>query len=194
MFVIIIIILIKTCGIYAIIIAGSGLTYNHLPDMTASYCCLWLTLAGQFYVVVKVKACYHATLLLAEVPGMTRHNVYEIVLGNNYNTHSEIRLGVNGTAMAEANTDNLLDCKEYRAFWVSWGNHLISVGQGAVPGQNRFMFWQDLDPFPFPITSLSVGAFDVGAATWQFDIFTGNAHIVSITYLSLKTRTCIIVL
>ncbi len=64
---------------------------------------MWLTTVGQFFMVFKVQACHDASILLSELPGVTTGNAYEIVIGKDHTTN-EIRLGVNGTVVAEDNT------------------------------------------------------------------------------------------
>ena len=48
-------------------------------------------------------------------------HLIEIVLGGWENTKSVIRHGkMNGVALTEASTTDLLHCGEYRMFWIHW--------------------------------------------------------------------------
>lgn len=61
-----------------------------------------------------VKACQEARILLGLTPRVKDQDVYEIVIGAEDNTQSEIRRSIDGSAVDHAETRNILDCNEKR--------------------------------------------------------------------------------
>lgn len=44
------------------------------------------------------------------------------------------------------NTFELLDCYEFRHFWIRWYGGHIEVGSGEIVGMDLFMSWRDETP------------------------------------------------
>ena len=65
------------------------MTYSADSDM--NYRGLWLTVIARTTLIFGVEACSDATLVLSTIPGVPNHNVYQIAIGTQGNTRTEIR-------------------------------------------------------------------------------------------------------
>lgn len=71
------------------------------------------------------------------------------------------------TEQASANTPDILDCFEFRKFWISWSSG-IKVGQGLF-GHGQFLEWNP-DPPMIPVVAVglsTVGSTPSNSAEWQ---------------------------
>ena len=51
-----------------------------------------------------------------------------------------------GSVLATANTNNILDANNFQFFWISWKGGVISVGQGNIVGNMTFLTYTDVTP------------------------------------------------
>ena len=128
-------------------------------------------------MVFSVKACNDAHLAMAESEAKPNELAYTIQIGNYKNTKSVIRTskkpGSENKALAL--TPNILNCDEFRTFWVSWRNGRIQVGRGSVPKQRQFMEWED--PRPLPVNFFSVSSGYGSTGEWRIGLTPGtHAH------------------
>ena len=65
---------------------------------------------------------------------------------------------------------DIVDCDQYRTFWISWDAGYINVGYGALVGLNEFMYWQD--PEPNAVAYLSISGWS-NAGDWEIIQFSG---------------------
>ena len=126
----------------------------------------WVGVQHDDSVVVQVKACSNAHILLSEVFGETA-NIYEIALGVEDNKVSEIRQTVGGLGYTVAWTSDILSCDEFRTFWFMWVDGIgLDVGRGSTVGSERFMRFVDLKGKDINAVSFSTGS----GSTGQFRI------------------------
>ena len=73
---------------------------------------------------------------------------------------------------AVTNIGKHLDGSEFRTFFVSWENDVISIGDGPVPAGGSFLSYKALNPFP--IRGLAVATKDWQDITWEFSQIAGR--------------------
>ena len=119
------------------------------------------------FFVFDVQTCSDAHIALAEnIHDVSKDHVYEIVLGGWSNTKSVIRKEMQGIAMKEKQTPNIVACNATNRFYVSWADGEIKVGKDdpAVP---PILEWKDVDPQPVNAVFLSSWSGYVGH--WRYD-------------------------
>lgn len=108
--------------------------------------------------VFEVKACSDVHLALSRVPGVTTSQSYEVVIGGWNGNMSLIRDGIDGQSLIERVwTVGILNCSEFRPFWVSWTNSNITVGTGRNVTSGMFMSAQTSNPWRIGAVSISTG-------------------------------------
>ena len=139
----------------------------------------WFVVHLNFFTF-KVRACSEVRLILAEDPfvsSATSTRVHEVVVGGWQNTKSVIyKDTINNETVVETATPRILNCNEFREFWIQWqtdGN--ISVGEGAV-GTGEFLRYTDPDPHPIHSVSISTG--EGSSGQWQISSETGGSMYV----------------
>ncbi|CAH1794507.1 unnamed protein product [Owenia fusiformis] len=138
----------------------------------------WITTYGLNQIVFEIEACSDAHIQLPLDPTNTAVDVYEVVLGGWANTQSAIRDRKMGELKTQAATPNILNCDEFRKFWISWKGGLIQVGTGSLYGINRIMSWQD--PAPHLVNAVSVATGFGHEAIWRLPVFPGReTHIMT---------------
>lgn len=60
-----------------------------------------------------------------------------------------------GQTAASKKTPGILDCNEYREFWVSWLNGHIAVGYGGLVGLNQIIDYHDESPMSISYLALT---------------------------------------
>ncbi|XP_071084712.1 uncharacterized protein [Haliotis cracherodii] len=113
----------------------------------------------------KVRASNDAHLALLRDDGVTDQNIYEVVIGGWGNTQSVIRTGMQHTNRVTVR-HTPLSATQFRDFWISWENGVISVGAGTEVGVGRFMSWRDPSPHAVRFIAVSTGWGSTGQ--WQF--------------------------
>lgn len=64
---------------------------------------------------------------------------------------------VKGSVVAEYSGSTPLSCSNYKWFWITWFNDLLTVGQGNTTGQNIIFNYQNPKPFNISYMSVSSG-------------------------------------
>ena len=103
----------------------------------------------------------------------TKHlesSIYEIIIGGDVNTRSFI--GTNQKAKYTSFEKDLLSESEFRAFWITWKDGNIKVGQGPVVNENIFLEWAD--PDFIEVTSVTVSSGNQGDGYWRFPMGKGT--------------------
>ena len=131
-------------------------------------------------------------LALAEDPfvsSSTSTHIHEVVIGGWQNTKSVIyKDTVNNETVAEKDTLKILDCSEFRDFWIRWDtNGDIMVGQAAL---NTGEILRYTDPDPHPIHSVSISTGEGNLGQWRLDAGAGKycseKNVVKLHYLYIK--------
>ncbi|KAI0235762.1 hypothetical protein LSAT2_013711 [Lamellibrachia satsuma] len=115
-------------------VADSYLVYTGYTDGYSN-----VFIPGNEYFRFQVLACHDVTVALSAVPGVTDRQTYEVLIGGAQNNLSEIRTHDSGQPAAQNTTPGLLDCDEYRPFWIMWEDGDIVVGRGRVLGEQIFV-------------------------------------------------------
>ncbi|XP_067668468.1 uncharacterized protein [Haliotis asinina] len=117
-----------------------------------------------FTFQVRAESNVHVALLQED--GVTCSNTYEIVIGGWKNTQSVIRKGRHNDQRVTAR-HRPLSATEFRDFWISWNDGVISVGTGMTVDVGRFMSWRDPSPQSVRYIAVSTGCGSTGL--WQFE-------------------------
>jgi hypothetical protein len=99
---------------------------------------------GHRHLLLHITACQSAYIALSFLPGKTSSYAYEVALGINDNTKSELRTSVGGTAVAEYD-GQVLACSSGNYFWISWIAYGVRIGYGTHFGTNAILQWEDGD-------------------------------------------------
>lgn len=142
---------------------------------------IWLTVTGRTNAVFSVKACTDAHVALSEIPGLFTTNTYEIIIGGYGNAESKIRLG-RDTELKSESTPQILNCNDFRYFWVSWAGGVIEMGSGLYVGQSQVIRY--VNPNPFLINGLSLSTLEVTDGVWRIDNVGGKVHFYWMARLS----------
>lgn len=96
---------------------------------------------SQQFISFAVKACADAYLVLTSQYDDSGPLV-EIAIGINGDTRSAIRtVKLGGNRVVTRNS--LLDCGNFKRFWISWKNSNFSVGLGNYENENTLMSFRD---------------------------------------------------
>lgn len=128
----------------------------------------------------KVQACAEARIHLTEDPFDNSGYSREIVIGGKNNTMSGV-YGIGDTPLKEISTNRLLDCDELLDFWIRYktAGMTIAVGKGQVDS-GTFLEYQDPDPKPIRVVSISTNTNVLGEWQWRYD--SGNSLFPSYYY------------
>ncbi|XP_067665633.1 C3 and PZP-like alpha-2-macroglobulin domain-containing protein 8 [Haliotis asinina] len=120
---------------------------------------------GTSTVVFLVKTCHDAIFVLHTYPN-SYTPVIEVAIGGDNNMRSFVH-GCIGCAFTEYHDESsILSCNEYRPFWLSWRDGVISVGKGLVAGGQRFLQWTPTTNIVINYVSISTYVNNPG--TWLF--------------------------
>ena len=97
-----------------------------------SYDQAWLVTLSETSLVFSVKTCNHAYIMLSKLFGVWIDGV-EILMTKE---HAEIREKKNGQILTQTYTEGLLECTDYKTYWISWNNGEINLGSGSTVGQD----------------------------------------------------------
>jgi len=124
-------------------------------------------------MVVRVIACRDAHIALSETFNNVQTRTYEIIIGGNGNQNSFIRDYSTGGEKQRVETPDIMDCNNFRAFWVSWEDHRIKAGKGATVGQQIFLDWYDLEERIFQ--GLTISTWSDATGWWDLSYTEGLA-------------------
>ncbi|CAC5419485.1 unnamed protein product [Mytilus coruscus] len=106
------------------------------------------------FLTFEVKACKFVALYASSSDNKdSTKPLYEIAIGAAHGKKTFIRrrndasLQESSIVTEESFINNVLNCNEYRPFWISWEAGSIMVGSGNVVGDNVIVSWIDSDPF-----------------------------------------------
>ncbi|ELT90394.1 hypothetical protein CAPTEDRAFT_202271 [Capitella teleta] len=133
-----------------------------------SYEQLWLTTLGHSAIVIQVRACHDVNILLSDKFAAIG-NGYEVALGIRDNQLSAIRDEQYGPNVAADETEGILDCEDFRAFWLQWSMGRIQVGRGTKIGQRKILEHAKVNP-PRRIKSISLSTGGGATGRWLFNM------------------------
>ncbi len=88
----------------------------------------WVSVAGTAAFVFRVRACENVQIMLATILGNAHYGASKIIIGED-NMKSYFHPNTGEPISAE--TPNILDCDEFRAFYIRWTAYTVHVGYGA---------------------------------------------------------------
>ena len=136
------------------------------------------SIIGQNWIVFQVQACSDAHVALSELFNNVKTKTYEIIIGGNANKNSFIRDYDTFGEMQRVDTVDILDCNNYRTFWVKWGiEDRIVVGRGALLDIDSFLDWTDPEQRHFQGLTISTYYSHVGY--WDFSFLEGLFIVLS---------------
>jgi len=129
------------------------------------------SIIGQSSIVVRIQSCRDGHIAFSEVFNNVQTRTYEVIIGGNGNQNSFIRDRDSYNEVQRVDTPGIMDCNNYKTFWVSWENYRIVVGQGALIGQSSFLDW--VDPEQRVFLGLTISTWDGSQGWWDFSYFEG---------------------
>ncbi|CAG2197389.1 unnamed protein product [Mytilus edulis] len=127
-------------------------------------------------VTFLIKACNNAFVSLCRSKQMSsKENYYEIAFGSDHNFKLRIRRFHQQVESYKLMHAGVLDCYEYKAFWISWINGSISIGKGVDRCQNEVLSWHD--PNSFSIKSIGVMTGYGSTGEWLVLSYTGKIYL-----------------
>ena len=100
----------------------------------------WVKVDDRKDISFEVNACKEAYVALTAYPGNKTWSTYQVLIGGWENSKSAI-YDQQGRRVIQVDTKGIVNCNETRAFWVSWRDGAIAVGQGGMVDSNGFMKW-----------------------------------------------------
>ncbi|CAD5121951.1 DgyrCDS10412 [Dimorphilus gyrociliatus] len=93
------------------------------------------------YITFFVQAKNDAFLALTSIPGDYEIAAYEILIGGAKNTKTEIRPGIMQPAVRSKQTPRILNETTPKAFWISWRDNIVQVGEGTEVFKKTIITW-----------------------------------------------------
>ena len=87
------------------------------------------------------------------------------MIGSDNNNKSSITTDLDVGYDVVVKTPNILSCSEQRAFWISWQDDILRVGEGAVIGEKKFM--EHKPSKPHPVRSVKFDTNRAANAHWE---------------------------
>jgi Farnesoic acid 0-methyl transferase len=155
---------------YVVCHAVSSIQVSTLP--IHNYNQLSKTIFEQTSIVVRVQSCRDAHVALSEMFNNIQTRTYEVIIGGNGNQNSFIRDLDTSAEFQRVDTPGIMDCNNYKAFWVSWADNRIKVGRGADVGESSFLDWTDPERRFF--RGVTISTWDGAAGWWDFSYLEGR--------------------
>ena len=114
------------------------------------YVTMWKSVETKKFWSFSVRAGGDVHVVLTSRLGQTDSDLYELVIGGWSNSASVIRTEVIGggdSVKAMLNRTNLVTATEFRHFWISWYDGLVSVGISRINIYYQFYSWQQTGLF-----------------------------------------------
>ena len=133
-----------------------------------SYKSLHRSMVGRNFTTFRVKASSDARIALSNIHGNIQPLAYEVHIGAASNSKTLLLWKVNGQELAVHETSGILDNSQLKAFWISWQDGVIEVGEGSEPQPDTLLSWTD--PKPVQIQSIAVATgLESQGGEWEFD-------------------------
>ncbi len=116
-------------------------------------------------------------------PPDTTDHWYDVVIGGYNNQQSEIRRWPSPGIAEWTKTPNILNCDQYRHFWVDWDKDSgkIRLGSGLIPGSLQLISWTDPD-FLVPET-IAISTWQNNEGDWEIEQRQGTGILYFICYI-----------
>lgn len=134
----------------------------------------WLSQIGLQGIVFKVRAARDAHIGLGAILGNTNVRMYKVKFGNYDNTKCTILTTPYGLEVAKTDCVDIMSATEMRAFWISWFNDTVKMGEGDRIDERTILSWDATDPHPVVALSFSTGWGADG--DWHFTYLEGRAE------------------
>ena len=86
----------------------------------------------------------HIGLVADKNTDFHRGNYYQIIIGGWSNTRCALRKApTKSVLVTDSVSDVYLSDKEYRSFWISWADNIISIGRGRQVGESVIFSYDD---------------------------------------------------
>ena len=158
------------CSYFSLLLINMNFLFldNEITVITRSthaYDTVWIQTELKHFSF-QVKTCKDAHVILSR-GSWYNGSFYEIVFGSQNNQITVLRKSKSGPNEAQANTPGILSCDNFVKLWVSWYNvDVISVGKGAVVGEQTILSYQD--PSPMIISAVSLSSWNEVSGVWKF--------------------------
>jgi Farnesoic acid 0-methyl transferase len=151
----------------------SSMRVSSLPIHT--YNQMSKTIFDETSIVLRVQACQDGSIGLSELFNNVQTRTYEVIIGGYGNQQSFIRDFESSTEVQKVPTPGIMDCNNYRTFWISWANHNIKAGRGAVVGEAAFLDWTDPEQRVF--RGLTISTWTNNPGWWDFSFLEGRSAL-----------------
>ena len=99
---------------------------------------LWVEVgASVTWYNFRVRACHDAIVYLSHERMAASDSAYEIAIGTKNNLRTQIRRASDRQVLADEDTPDIVNCSNYRQFWVSWVEGLLQMGTGGLKDINK---------------------------------------------------------
>ena len=118
-------------------------------------------------IAFSVLTCQDARIALAPTTDFTSL-MYDVGLAVWRNTRSVIRtvFGDDNKNAALNNESNIVNCTEFRDFWVSWTDNHIKSGKGLVVGQDILVSYDDSHSPKYEVNFIGISTGWGAPGTW----------------------------
>lgn len=120
------------------------------------------------HLTFTVMTCHYAALLLSNT--RSGEYKYEVIIGYDRNRLVVVR-DADGRIHHTIDRPDLLNCNEYRKFWITFTTGSIAVGTGS-DFNNGFLNWVTPQAITVSAVGLTTGEDSVGE--WLFDLNAGR--------------------
>ncbi|XP_013402294.1 uncharacterized protein LOC106167937 isoform X1 [Lingula anatina] len=122
------------------------------------------------WVIFGVRAAENARVCLTSVYGDAKQKCYEIILGGEGNTKTEIR--ESGKTQKEVMTKSILSKDIFKTYWISWENDTIQVGEGDTGTQESILEWKIPADKRHTVKHVALASGGDSKAEWKIPEFT----------------------
>ena len=120
------------------------------------------------YFLFKVKSCQEAHIALTDKPTVWGDYIYDIIIGADSNTQTQIWKKNITRPVSSTDTDSVLNCDEDRQFWLGYSDGTVEVGRGDTLGQGLLVNYRD--PQKPKIFAASLASGPIKGAEWSYKI------------------------
>ena len=122
------------------------------------------------HIVFKVMTCQDARIALVPTPDFSSL-MYDVALAgwNNQRTVIRTKLEDNEKIVARKNERNIVNCYEFRDFWVSWTDNHIKSGKGRKIGQDILVDYDDSVSKAYEVNFVGISTGFGASGKWIFE-------------------------